>query len=152
MPLNREFLGRSHTADRTYEISREKIREFADAIGDPDPVFRSREIAVSRGYPDVIAPPTFAVLLTSGCTEPLVFDPQLGLQYQFVVHGEQRFVHHRPIRAGDVLSMTATITAIKDVGRNELLESQTEIRSASGETVCVATNVMISRGTAAAAQ
>jgi acyl dehydratase len=148
MPLNRDFIGRSHTSDRSYEVGREKIREFADAIGDTHLVFRSKEVAQRLGYPDVIAPPTFAILVTAPSAEPLVFDRDLGLQYRFVVHGEQRFVYQRPITAGDVLRTTSTITAISDAGRNEILTTDTEIRSADGALVCTSTNVLISRGTA----
>jgi acyl dehydratase len=149
MSLNRDFLGRTFSAPTTYEVGRQKLAEFADAVGDAHEVFRSIGAAEKLGYPDVIAPPTFAITLTASSAEPLVLDPELGLDYSLIVHGEQSFVHHRPIHAGDVLTTGSTITSIKDAGANELLETQTEIRAADGELVCVSTNLIISRGSAA---
>jgi acyl dehydratase len=150
MPLNRDFMGRSHTSASSYEVGREKLREFAAAIGYTHLVFQSKEVARQMGYQDVIAPPTFAIVVSAGSAEPLVFDPALGLDYAVVVHGEQRFEHRRPIVAGDILTTTATITRIEDTGRNELLETQTQIKDADDQLVCVCTNVIISRGTAGA--
>ncbi|MDQ7903721.1 MaoC family dehydratase N-terminal domain-containing protein [Phytohabitans sp. ZYX-F-186] len=149
MPLNRAFVGRTFAAPEPYEVSREKIREFAEAIGDPHPAYLSREAARALGYPDVIAPPTFAVVLTGRSGENPIFDPELGMRYERVVHGSQEFTHHRPIRAGDVLSVSSRITDIRDAGPHERLTTVTEIRAAGGELVCTATNVLMSRGTAA---
>src|SRR5438067_10538092 len=98
MPLNRDFIGREYTASETYEVSRELIRRFALAIGDANPAYADIEAAKSLGYPDVIAPPTFLTVLGFRSSSP-VEDPALGLNYSLVVHGEQRFVHHRPVRA-----------------------------------------------------
>ena len=153
MPLNRDFVGREYPASDTYEVSREKIRDFATAIGDQNPVYRSVEAAKKAGHPDVIAPPTFLTVLNfrfSG-TGP-VADPALGLDYSRVVHGEQRFVHHRPVRAGDVLTAVSIVEDIRDAGRNELMTTRTEIKTVDGEHVCDAYGTLVSRGTAASAQ
>jgi acyl dehydratase len=149
MAINREFLGRSFDAGEPYEVSRVKIAEFADAIGDPNPVFRDRAAAQAAGYPDVIAPPTFAIVISMASTARAVADPGLGLNYAMVVHGEQRFEYSRPILAGDVVSARSTITDIRDAGRNVLLTAQTEIRAADGEHVCTAHNTLVERGGAA---
>ena len=76
-------------------------------------------------------------------------DPALGLDFGQVVHGEQRYVHHRPVRPGDVLTATTTIDDIRDAGRNELMSMRTLISTVEGELVCTAHNVIVSRGTAA---
>jgi acyl dehydratase len=152
MPLNRDFIGREFASAGTYEVSREKIRDFADAIGDRSPVYRSTEAAKEAGHPDVIAPPTFVFSITYRAAGQVVQDPQLGLDYSRVVHGEQRFVHHRPARAGDVLKGVSTVTDIRDAGRNELMTTKTEITTVEGEQVCTAYSTIVSRGTAASAQ
>jgi acyl dehydratase len=146
--LNRDFIGRELPPSPPYEVSREKIREFAAAIGDPNPVYLDREAAKALGHPDVIAPPTFAIVLSFRMSGAIVADPELGLDYSLVVHGEQRFVHTRPIRAGDVLVGTPRITAIRDAGRNELITWEADLRTVEGEPVCIATNTLVSRGTA----
>jgi acyl dehydratase len=118
VPLNRDYVGRSFAGDRPYEVGREKIRDFADAIGDPNPAYRDPDAARALGHDDVIAPPTFAIVITMQASGNAVFDPGLGLDYGLVVHGEQAFVHHRPIRPGDRLLASSTITDIRDAGRN----------------------------------
>jgi acyl dehydratase len=149
VPLDPSFVGRCYPAAEPYEVGREKIREFADAIGDPNPAYRDRAAAQALGYPDVIAPPTFAIVYSMRLAERAVFDPALGLDYSRVVHGEQRFVAHRPICAGDVLTGTATIESIRTVGRNEVLATRADLRTVAGEPVCTAYSSLVARGTAA---
>jgi acyl dehydratase len=149
MAINRDYLGRTFEAAEPYEVSRVKIAEFADAIGDRNPLFRDRAAAQAAGYPDVIAPPTFAIVISMASTARAVADPGLGLNYAMVVHGEQRFEYSRPILAGDVVIARSTITDIRDAGRNVLLTAQTEIRAADGEHVCTAHNTLVERGGAA---
>ncbi len=152
MPINRDFSGREFRSDDTYEVSREMIRRFADAIGDANPAYRDPEAAKALGYTDVIAPPTFLTVLGFRLGVGPVGDPDLGLNYALVVHGEQRYVHHRPVQAGDVLTATSVVETIRDAGRNEMLTIRQEVRTADGELVCTAYNTIVSRGTAASAQ
>src|SRR6266498_5892372 len=101
MPLDASYIGRTFIRPTPYEVGREKIREFADAVGDANPAYRDPEAAKALGYPDVIAPPTFAIVVTSRAAHQVIMDPELGVDYSRVVHGEQRFIHVRPIHAGD---------------------------------------------------
>jgi acyl dehydratase len=148
MPINPEFVGREYPPSEPYEVSREKIREFAEAIGDSHPAYTSEAAARELGHPDVIAPPTFAIVLSFRMGGDLVFDPELGVDYSRVVHGEQRFVHHRPIRAGDVLVGTPRIDDIRSRGGNETLTWSADLRTLDGEPVCVAVNSLVVRGAA----
>ncbi|MDQ1697270.1 MAG: hypothetical protein QOJ03_2623 [Frankiaceae bacterium] len=153
MPLNHAFIGRSSRAEGTFEVSREHIRRFADAIGDGNPVYRDQEAARAAGYSDVVAPPTFLTtvgLSLAGGNGPLA-DPDLGLDFGRVVHGEQRYVHHRPVVPGDVLTATTVISDIRTTGDNEVMTMTTTIDTTAGETVCTALNVIVSRGTATTA-
>lgn len=149
MPVNRAYVGRTFDAPEHYEVTRSKIRDFADAIGDGNPAYRDPDAARELGHPDVVAPPTFAIVATQATSgaNPIA-EPDFGLDFRFVVHGEQRFHHHRPIRAGDVLSARGRIAEIRDAGRNELVRMETELRDGSGDLVCTAVNVIVSRGTA----
>ena len=89
----RRMSGVSILPTSPYEVGREKIREFADAVGDMNPVYRDPAAARALGYPDVIAPPTFPIVLTLTAGHQVITDPDFGLDYSKVVHGEQRFVH-----------------------------------------------------------
>jgi acyl dehydratase len=146
VPLNRDYIGRSFPGGAPYEVSRVKIAEFADAIGDPNPLFRDRAAAQAAGFQDVIAPPTFAIVISMASSARAVGDPGLGLNYAMVVHGEQRFEYARPLMAGDVVTAQATITDIRDAGRNAMLTSTTEISTVDGEHVCTATSTLVERG------
>jgi acyl dehydratase len=149
MALNRDYVGRSFPAGPPYEVSRVKIAEFADAIGDPNPLYRDREAARDAGFEDVIAPPTFAIVISMAGSGAAVADPGLGLNYAMVVHGEQRFEYSRPLMAGDVVTAQATISDIRDAGRNAMLTTRTEIATAGGEHVCTAYSTLVERGGAA---
>ena len=148
MPLNREFVGRSARSDEPFEVTRGDIRRFATAIGDANPVYVDREAAKAAGHPDVIAPPTFLITLGMSGGAGFLADPALGLRFEMVVHGEQRFDLHRPVRAGDQLDSDTRIADIRDAGRNELMTLVTEV-SCAGEPVATVTNTIVSRGTAA---
>jgi len=148
MAINREYLGRTFAPTEPYEVSRVKIAEFADAIGDPNPVYRDRAAAQAAGHSDVVAPPTFAIVISMASSGRAVMDPGLGINYAMVVHGEQRFEYSRQIQAGDLLSAQVTITDIKQAGRNVLLTTQTDIRTVDGEHVCTAHSTLVERGSA----
>ncbi|KAB2382778.1 MaoC family dehydratase N-terminal domain-containing protein [Actinomadura montaniterrae] len=144
MALNRDFIGRSFPPTEPYEVSRVKIREFADAIGDRNPIYRDREAAKAAGHPDVIAPPTFPIVVSLGNAG--LADPDLNLNYAMVVHGEQRFEYTRPMRAGDVVTCTSTITEIKSIGNNEKMVVETDVKTVEGELICKTYNTIVERG------
>jgi acyl dehydratase len=144
--LNPEYAGRVYGPGEPYEVSRVKIADFADAIGEPSALCRDREAAVKAGYPDVIAPPTFAVIIDQRSIKAVVTDPGLGLDYSMVVHGEQSFSYSRPLHAGDVVVATTTIEAIRTVGALSMLVTSTSIDTVDGEHVCTAKSNLVERG------
>jgi acyl dehydratase len=146
MAINRDYAGRVFPASEPYEVSRVKIAEFADAIGDANPVYRDAAAARAAGHPDVIAPPTFAIVISMAASGVAMADPGLGLNYAMVVHGEQRFSYLRPLTAGDVVTAQPAITEIRDAGRNVMLTTSTEIRTVTGELVCTAMSTLVERG------
>ncbi|HEY1640779.1 MAG TPA: MaoC family dehydratase N-terminal domain-containing protein [Streptosporangiaceae bacterium] len=146
MAINPDYAGRTYPATAPYEVSRVKIAEFADAIGDPSPVFRDAAAAQAAGHPDVIAPPTFAIVVSMVGAGGAMADPGLGLDYSMVVHGEQQFTYTRPIMAGDVLTAQATIDSIRSVGSLSMMTTRTEVRTTAGEHVCTAVSTLVERG------
>ena len=146
MALNPEYAGRVYGPGEPYEVSRVKIADFADAIGEPSELCRDRDAAVKAGYPDVIAPPTFAVVISMHAADEANNDPGLGLDYSMVVHGQQSFSHARPLHAGDVVVATTTIESIKSVGAMSMLVTSTDIATVDGEHVCTAKSMLVERG------
>jgi acyl dehydratase len=148
MALDASFIGRTYPPTEPYEVGREKIREFADAIGDYNPVYRDQAVAEKLGYPDVIAPPTFPVVLSMRSTGQVVADPALGLDYSRVVHGEQKFVYTRPVRAGDRLVSVVTVENVRSAAGNDLLTTRADVSTVEGEHVVTAYSTLVARGTA----
>lgn len=146
MVLDPSFVGRTYPPTEAYEVGREKIREFADALGDANAAYRSKEAAQALGHADVIAPPTFAIVLSMRASEQVVLDPELGLDYSRVVHGEQRFSYTRPIRAGDVLSTVVTVETIRSMGGHAMVTVRADISTVAGEAVVTARSMLLARG------
>jgi len=144
--LNTDFVGRVYGPGEPYEVSRVKIADFADAIGEPSELCRDAEAARRAGYPDVIAPPTFAVVLSMASARLVNDDPGLGLDYSMVVHGEQSFAHSRPLHAGDMVVATTTIESIKAVGALSMMVTSTDLTTIAGEHVCTARSTLVERG------
>ena len=146
MALNKEFVGRVFGPGEPYEVSRVKIAEFANAIGEPSELCRDKAAAQRAGYPDVIAPPTFAIVIAMASTASMHSEPGLGLDYSMVVHGEESFSHSRPLHAGDVVVATTTIESIRAIGAMSTLVTSTDLSTADGEHVCTAKSTLVERG------
>lgn len=115
-----------------------KIMEYAQAIGDPNPVYRDLGAARQAGYPEVIAPPAFAVVVALPASIAAVRDTVPGTGYPVIVHVAQRFEYTRPIRAGDVLHAESEVTGIRELRGTAMVTTRTEIRAADGEHICTA--------------
>jgi acyl dehydratase len=106
--------------------------------------------ARALGHPDVIAPPTFAVVIAQRCEAQVITDPDAGIDFSRVVHGEQRFVHHRPIVAGDVLVATLFVDQAGALGRNSMITTRVEIADQGGNPVSTVRSTLVVRGPDAA--
>jgi acyl dehydratase len=144
--VDQSFIGRSYPPSAPYAVSREKIAEFADAINDQNPAYRDLEAARSLGHRDVIAPPTFAIIMTLKAGHQVIIDPDFGIDYSRVVHGEQRFVHTRPVYAGDVLQVVVTVEDIRSAAGNEIVTTRGEVTTLDGEPVLIAYSTIVARG------
>jgi acyl dehydratase len=146
MPVNQSFVGREYPPTEPYQVSREKIREFAEAIKDDTPAYLSVDAARALGHRDIVAPPTFPIVLTLTAAHQLLFDPEAGIDYGRVVHGEQRFVHERPVYAGDVLQVVVHVDEIRVAAGNDLITTRAEARTPEGELVVTAFSTTVVRG------
>jgi acyl dehydratase len=99
-----------------YEVGREKIREYANAVGETNPVYFDRAAAQDAGFRDVVAPPMFAVVYSAGSVGPPIFDPEVGIDFMRMVHGGQEFVWSEPVCSGDTIT---TQTTFKDFSEKD---------------------------------
>jgi acyl dehydratase len=145
--LNQDFIGKVYPPSPPYQVGREKIREFAIAIGDFNPAYHDVDHARSLGHADLVAPPTFPFVITMRAMAVATFDPELGLDYSRVVHGEQRFAYSRPLVAGDEVAVTTTIENIRVAAGNDVLTTRSEVHGSDGELIVTTWAVIVSRGT-----
>ncbi|MGH2556748.1 MAG: FAS1-like dehydratase domain-containing protein, partial [Actinomycetota bacterium] len=113
-----------------------------------DPRFTDPGAAKAEGFPEQLAFPTFPTVLGIMVSAQVVVDPELGMDYSRVVHGEQEFDWRRPIAVGDRLRASPSIADVYAKGPNEFLIIEAEVKDASGETVAVSRTTLLSRGTA----
>ena len=146
MGVNPQLAGRSYPSAPVYEVGRQKIAEFAAAIGSDDPAHLDPQAARALGHPDVIAPPTFAIIVAQRSDAAIVHDPDSGIDYTRVVHGEQRFTHHRPIVAGDRLVATPHVDSVREAGGHGMVTTRVEIATEAGEPVATALSTIVVRG------
>jgi acyl dehydratase len=143
-----DLKGRVYPDTPPYLVGREKVREFARAVGSTDPLSLDPAAAVAAGYPDVVAPPTFAIVLQDLTLQQLLADETAGVDFARVVHGDQRFRFTRPIVAGDLLTATMTVTDVKTLGGNGMVTSESAVHDADGEHVVTAVSTIVIRGDA----
>ncbi|WP_375389400.1 MaoC family dehydratase N-terminal domain-containing protein [uncultured Amnibacterium sp.] len=148
MTVAPDLEGRVYPDTPPYLVGREKVREFARAVGSTDPLSLDPAAAAAAGYPDVVAPPTFAVVLQDLTLAQLLADDTAGVDFSRVVHGDQRFRFSRPIVAGDLLTATMTVSAVKTLGGNAMVTSESAVRDADGEHVVTAISTIVIRGDA----
>jgi acyl dehydratase len=101
-----------------YAVGREKVREYARAVGDDDPVHHDREAARSAGFRDLVAPPMFCVVYSAGAMAPAVLDPELGIDLARLLHAGQEFVWGDPVCAGDELETRVSVKDVHEKGSN----------------------------------
>ncbi|MEI2776751.1 MAG: MaoC family dehydratase N-terminal domain-containing protein [Tetrasphaera sp.] len=145
MPVNEDYVGRSFAAVGPYAVDAAMIAAFATAVGSTDPVHFDADAARAAGYRDVIAPPTMAVRFDQLASSGYVKDPEAGIDFSRVVHGEQKFVHHRPITAGDELTAQSTVDSIRSAGGHSMITVRSEI-TAGDEPVATTTSTIVVRG------
>lgn len=145
MPVD-ALVGRRYPRAAVYDVTPERIRAFADAVGDPDPAYCDPSAARALGHPDVIAPPTFPVVITMAAATRLAEDPELDLDWTRIVHGEQRFEVHRPLHAGDRIVADVSIVGVRSVAGNAMITVRTELRTPDGELVSVAHAMLVAQG------
>ena len=146
--MNPELQGRVFPPTASYLVGREKVREFSRAVLATSPINSDVDAARAAGYADIVAPPTFAIVLQQLTLDQLVAVPDSGIDMTHIVHGEQRFAYSRPIVAGDELTASLAVTGIKTLGGNALVTAESTIVDTDGAHVVTATSVLVVRGDA----
>jgi acyl dehydratase len=145
MPVKTTAIGKTYEP-RVYAVGREKIREYAHAVGETNPLYLDLEEARAAGFADVVAPPMFAVVYSVPAMAPIVFDPEIGLNLAMMVHGGQEFEWGPLVVAGDEITTTATVKDIYERDGRGYYVMQSTSTNQRGERVCRGTWTNIVRG------
>ena len=145
MTVNTAAIGKSY-GPTTYAVGREKIREYASAVGETNPLYFDVEAATAAGYADVVAPPMFAVVFASRSVTPALFDPEVGINFAMMGHGGQEFRWGPLVVAGDEITTETTIKDIADRGGMAFYVFESVSVNQAGATVCTGTWTNIVRG------
>ena len=145
MPVNTDALGKTYPP-HDYEVGKEKIREYAHAVGERNPVFFDRAQARAAGFRDVPAPPMFAVVYSAAAIGPALLDPQVGIDFARMVHGGQEFVWGEPVCAGDTITTATTVKEIYEKDGKGFYVFESESRNQDGQEVVHGTWTNIVRG------
>jgi len=135
VPVNPDAIGKTYPA-ATYAVGREKVREYAHAVGETNPLYLNVEAARAAGYADVVAPPMFAVVYAGRAITPALFDPEVGIDFARMLHGGQEFRWGPVVVAGDEIDTTTTIKDISARGGMNFFVFETNSRNQRDETVC----------------
>jgi acyl dehydratase len=133
--VNTEAIGKTYPVT-TYAVGREKVREYAHAVGETNPLYLNVEAARDAGYADVVAPPMFAVVYQGRAITPALFDPEVGIDFPRMLHGGQEFRWGPVVVAGDEIATTATVKDINVRGGMIFYLFEVDSRNQRGETVC----------------
>jgi acyl dehydratase len=151
MPVNPAFIGRIYRSDRPYVVERTVLREFAAATGLTEataPACFDPAAARRLGYADVVAAPTFAVVIAQRAEAQYIQDPQAGIDFKRVVHAEESFRHHRPIVAGDRITTQLTVTAVAERRGITTVKTTAELHDAARSPVATVISALAVRGQA----
>ena len=138
MALKTDAVGKTYPPV-AYAVGREKIREYAAAVGEESPLHHDPEAARAAGYADVVAPPMFAVVYASKAVGPALFDPDVGIEFARMVHGGQEFVWGPPVVAGDEVATEVEVKEVAERGGLEFYVFESRSTNQDGETVCTGT-------------
>jgi acyl dehydratase len=145
MPVNTGAIGKTYEPV-TYAVGREKIREYASAVGETHPLHHDLDAARAGGYDDLVAPPMFAVVYGGRAVMPAIFDPDVGINFMMMVHGSQEFRWGPVVVAGDEVTTTASVKDVSERGGMGFYVFESVSDNQRGETVCTGTWTNIVRG------
>jgi acyl dehydratase len=129
-----------------YEVGREKIREYARAVGEEDAIYHDPDVARAAGFRNVVAPPMFCVVYSAGAMGPAILDPELAINLMMMVHGEQEFAWGEPVVAGDVITTETQVKDLYEKDGRQFYVWESESKNQDGETVVKGTWTNIVRG------
>lgn len=145
MPVDAAFAGRAYPPGEPHEVTRAELAAFAEAIGATHPAHTDPEAARALGHPDVVAPPTWAVVVAQRNEAQYVQDPAAGIDFSRVVHADERFTYARPVCAGDRLVTTLHVDSVTERAGLAMVTTRVEVTDPAGAAVATVTSTLAVR-------
>lgn len=145
MPVDPSFVGRDYPPDEPYLVTRAELAAFAEAVGATHPANSDPAAAQALGYPDVVAPPTWAVVVAQRSEATYVDDPAAGIDFARVVHAEERFSHTRPIVAGDRIVTTLHVDDVVERAGLAMVTTRVDLTDELGTPIATVTSTLAVR-------
>ena len=145
MPVDASFVGRTYPPGETYTVTRAEIAAFAEAVGATHPAHTDPEAAHALGHRDVVAPPTWPVVVAQRAEAAYVDDPAAGIDFSRVVHAEERFSYARPVVAGDRLVATLHVDGVVERAGLAMVTTRVEMADEDGAPVVTVTSTLAVR-------
>ncbi|HMO12425.1 MAG TPA: MaoC family dehydratase N-terminal domain-containing protein [Actinotalea sp.] len=146
MAIDARYAGREYPPTESYQVGREHLRDFAAAVGATHLAHHDVAAARALGYPDLVAPPTFAVVIAQAAEAQLIADPAAGIDFSRVVHADERFAHHRPIVAGDEITTVLHVDSILERAGLAMVSTRCELSDSAGSRVAPVLSTLAVRG------
>ncbi|MBP2413257.1 acyl dehydratase [Arthrobacter stackebrandtii] len=146
MTINPELQGRSYALSDPYSVGRESVRDFARAVKATNAAHFDVAAAQALGHADLVAPPTYAIIVAQRADALLINDPDSGIDFSRVVHAEQKFTHHRAITAGDELVAELHVDGVRGMGGGAMITTRAEISTVGGVAVATTVSAILVRG------
>jgi acyl dehydratase len=145
VPISTEAVGKTYPPS-VYAVGREKVREYAGAVGELNPLHFDVDAARAAGYADVVAPPMFCVVYCGIALGPAMFDPEVGIDFARLLHSAQEFTWGPLVVAGDEVTTTLGVRDISARGEMGFYTFESVSKNQDGATVCVGTWSNLVRG------
>ncbi|MEJ7824605.1 MAG: MaoC family dehydratase N-terminal domain-containing protein [Solirubrobacteraceae bacterium] len=145
MDVNLDVVGKTYPPT-VYAVGREKVREYARAVGETDPLYLDVEAARAAGHDDVVAPPMFAVVYAMPAVAAGMFDPEIGIDFVRLVHAGQRFTWGPLVVAGDEIATTVSVKDVSERRGSGFYAFESVSVNQRDETVCTGLWSNIVRG------
>ena len=145
MTIDTKFIGREYKPI-IYVVGQEKIKEYAIAVGDLNPLYTDPDFAKKSKYSTIIAPPMFVVVFARDAMFSLFLDPEIKIDMPRLVHGEQEFNFHKIVKANDSIKTSSKIKNIYGKNNNDFIELETKSYNQNNELVVEGLWTFIVRG------
>lgn len=138
-------MGYNYRMPDYYEVGREKVREYAISVQNDHPAHYDEVAARALGHPTLIAPLTFVSVIGAIAQRFLLEQIITGFDLSQILQTDQRLIFHRPIRAGDRLSVDVSLESFRQSAGTDIFVTKNVVTDKDGEPVVTTLTTLVGR-------